>query len=107
MGDADIELEAGEPLILRRTYLSGYQVQREFGIGASHDGERFVSGELDDLSSVSLVNADESRVVFERISFGTDTRIAPLLLGCALGMCTTWWGGRATPAARMAFRVVG
>jgi peptidoglycan/LPS O-acetylase OafA/YrhL len=43
----------------------------------------------------------------QRISFGTDTRVAPLLLGCALGMCMTWWGARARPAHLRAFRVIG
>ena len=44
---------------------------------------------------------------FERITFGTDTRIAPLLLGCALGMCTTWWAARATPLHLRASRAIG
>ena len=49
----------------------------------------------------------DSGAPLPRISFGTDTRIAPLLLGCALGMCTTWWAGRATPAVQRAFRGIG
>lgn len=43
----------------------------------------------------------------QRISLGTDTRAAPLLMGSALGMATTWWLGRATPAAINAIRVLG
>jgi peptidoglycan/LPS O-acetylase OafA/YrhL len=59
------------------------------------------------VSMIVRVELYRSGAPFERISFGTDTRVAPLLLGCALGMCTTWWGGRARPASLRIFRVVG
>ena len=62
--DEDI-IVAGDPsLILRRTYLSGYHVSRQFGIGTTHNGEIYLYG---DFQRVSIIQPKGYRIAFERM----------------------------------------
>jgi YD repeat-containing protein len=66
--DEDVVIDGTPPLILRRTSLSNYQVSREFGIGATHNGEVYLHG---DLREISLILASGSRITFGRTSPGS------------------------------------
>jgi YD repeat-containing protein len=62
----------GKPaLVLRRTYLSQYHVSRQFGVGATHNGEEFVIGDVQRFQWVAVVLATGASVRFKRISSGT------------------------------------
>ncbi|MGH9201628.1 MAG: DUF6531 domain-containing protein, partial [Vicinamibacterales bacterium] len=69
--DEDLVLGGTPPLVLRRTYLSGYRKGREFGIGTTHDGESFLVGDSARFQWASLIRANGSGIRFDRISFGT------------------------------------
>lgn len=65
--DEDLIVGGTPNLILRRTHLAGYRVSKQFGIGATHDGEVYLHG---DLQRISLILAKGSRVTFDRTSAG-------------------------------------
>jgi YD repeat-containing protein len=65
--DEDLVVGGTPPLILRRTYLSNYRVSTHFGIGATHNGEIYLHG---DLRQISLIVAKGSRITFDRTSSG-------------------------------------
>jgi YD repeat-containing protein len=67
----DLVVPGTPALVLRRSYLSGYRVPRQFGIGATHNGEEFVIGDSERFKWVAIVRADGARVNFRRISEGT------------------------------------
>ena len=68
---------AGAPaLILRRTYLSGYRVQKEFGIGTTHSGEEYLIGDGERFQWASLILASGARINFRRVSMGSSVRNA-------------------------------
>lgn len=67
--DEDLIVGGTPNLILRRTHLAGYRVSRQFGVGATHDGEVYLHG---DLQRISLILAKGSRVTFDRTSAGRD-----------------------------------
>lgn len=69
--DDDLVLDGSPPVALRRKYLSGYHVTKQFGIGAMHDGERYLIGDGRDFGWAALILADGARVQFERTSAGT------------------------------------
>jgi YD repeat-containing protein len=63
---------AGSPaLILRRTYLSGYRVSTQFGIGTTHTGEQYLHGDGHRFQWASLILARGTSVNFRRVSRGT------------------------------------
>src|SRR5690349_3551106 len=66
--DEDIVVRGTPALILRRTYLSNYREPKEFGIGTTHNGERYLVGDGQRFSWAALIFADGSRVRFNRIS---------------------------------------
>jgi YD repeat-containing protein len=66
--DEDVVLSHGQPFRLTRTYLSGYHVQRSFGVGTTSNAEWFLIGDLKDLSTLNLVLADGGRIRFDRLS---------------------------------------
>lgn len=70
-GAPSTELGPRPPLVLRRTYLSGYRVSREFGIGTTHEGELFLVGDAARFQWIELILADGARVRFERTTPGT------------------------------------
>jgi YD repeat-containing protein len=65
--DEDVVVHGSPPLILRRGYVTNHRVARKFGIGASHNGENHLQG---DLREISLILAEGRRVVFGRTSPG-------------------------------------
>jgi hypothetical protein len=67
----DLIVPGTPALVLRRTYLSGYRVPRQFGIGESHNGEEFVIGDSERFQWVAIVRADGATVNFKRTSGGT------------------------------------
>ena len=69
--DEDLVLPEGPPLVLRRLYVSGYHVSREFGIGTTHSGEKGLAGDGKDWQWVLMYPSDSGmRVHFKRISPG-------------------------------------
>jgi YD repeat-containing protein len=69
-------------LALRRTYLSGFRGSREFGIGTTHSGEEYVSG---DARGASLILARGSRISFTRATRGVDSPNARLVHDASAG----------------------
>jgi YD repeat-containing protein len=69
--DEDLVVPGDPPLVLRRTYLSGYRVSRQFGIGTTHEGEWYLIGDGQQFQWAELILATGSRVRFERVSPGT------------------------------------
>ena len=67
----DLVVRGTPALILRRTYIAGYRVSKQFGIGASHDGERYLHGDGQRFQWVELIHANGSRIAFRRTSPGT------------------------------------
>jgi YD repeat-containing protein len=67
----DLIVDGEPPLVLRRTYLSGYRVSQHFGIGATHDGEIYLVGDSSKFQWIELILANGSRVRFDRTSAGT------------------------------------
>jgi YD repeat-containing protein len=65
--DEDIVIGGIPPLILRRTYLSGYRTSKQFGVGATHNGEIYLAG---DFQNISLILAKGSRIPFARTGPG-------------------------------------
>ena len=63
--DEDVIVDGDPPLIVRRTYLANYRVQKEFGIGTTHNGEIYLHG---DFQNISLILAKGSRIGFVRSS---------------------------------------
>ncbi|HJR58907.1 MAG TPA: DUF6531 domain-containing protein [Vicinamibacterales bacterium] len=66
----DLVVDGTPALILRRTYLSGYRVSKQFGIGATHNGEEYLIGDGDSFQWVSVILASGSRINFRRTSAG-------------------------------------
>lgn len=67
----DLVVDGTPALILRRTYLSGYRVSREFGIGITHNGEESLAGDRERFQWVGLFLARGTRINFKRVSPGT------------------------------------
>jgi YD repeat-containing protein len=56
---------------LRRTYLSGDRISRQFGAGTTHEGEWYLIGDADRFQWAALILADGGRIRFERVSPGS------------------------------------
>ena len=67
----DLVLRGTPSLVLRRTYVSGYRVSKEFGIGTTHPGEVYLHGDGNKFQRAQLILANSSRIVFDRTSSGT------------------------------------
>ncbi len=63
--DEDLVVGGIPPLILRRTYLAGYRIRKQFGVGATHNGEIYLHGNF---QKISLILAKGSRIAFDRTS---------------------------------------
>lgn len=68
--DDDLALGGTAPFVLQRTYRSGDPVSRSFGVGATHNGERYLRGTPEDLRWAELILEDSMRIRFERTSPG-------------------------------------
>jgi hypothetical protein len=67
----DLVVRSTPPLILRRTYRSGYRVSRQFGIGTTHPGEVWLRGDGQKFQWAELILATGHRISFRRTSPGT------------------------------------
>lgn len=68
--DDDVVLARTPRFVLQRTYRSGDPISRRFGVGATHNGERYLRGDAEDLRWAELVLEDSTRIRFERTSPG-------------------------------------
>jgi YD repeat-containing protein len=68
--DDDFVVDGEVPLVLRRTYLSGDRVARQFGVGTTHSGEWYIRGEIADLTWAELILASGGRIRFDRVTPG-------------------------------------
>ena len=100
--DEDLVVRGTPALVLRRTYLSGYRVSREFGIGTTHNGELYLIGDGERFQWASLILADGARIEFRRVSRGAsfwnalyEHRATPTeFLDARLGWVGTGWAMR-------------
>jgi YD repeat-containing protein len=77
--DDDLVINAPLPIVLRRTYNSGDQHSRHFGMDATHPGEWWIHGNSDPrVPWGELILADGGRIRFTRISPG-ETRVGAIL----------------------------
>ncbi len=77
--DDDLVINAPLPIVLRRTYNSGDQQSRHFGMDATHPGEWWIYGNGDPrVPWGELILADGGRIRFTRISPG-ETRVGAIL----------------------------
>ena len=67
----DLVVRSTPPLILRRTYRSGYRVSRQFGVGTTHPGEVWLRGDGQAFQWAELIFASGHRLSFRRTSPGT------------------------------------
>ena len=87
----DLVVRGTPALILRRTYLSGYRVSKQFGIGTTHDGEAYVHGDGQRFQWAELVLANGGRVRFDRTSRGSSVMNAMYRHSSTP---TEWYGAR-------------
>jgi YD repeat-containing protein len=66
----DLVVQGSPALVLRRTYLSGYRVSKEFGIGTTHRGEEYLIGDGERFQWAALILARGSRINFKRMTPG-------------------------------------
>ena len=66
----DLVVQGSPVLVLRRTYLSGYRVSKQFGIGTTHRGEEYLIGDGETFQWASLILARGSRINFKRTTPG-------------------------------------
>lgn len=71
--DEDLIVTDVIPLVLRRTYLSGDHVSRQFGIGGTHPGEWYLIGDSATFQWAELILADGGRIHFNRDSLDTSS----------------------------------
>jgi YD repeat-containing protein len=69
--DEDLIVRGTPALVLRRTHLAGHRLQKEFGIGTTHNGERYLVGDPVGFQWAALVLPDGIQVRFERTSSGS------------------------------------
>ena len=113
--DEDLIVRGTPPLVLHRTYRSGFNVQREFGIGATHNGGRLLEGDPDRFQWVEFAASDSALIRFERISPGTsytnamfEHRSSPSeWQGAKLGWTGTGWAARRRDGSVMMFQGCG
>lgn len=113
--DEDLIVRGTPTLVLRRTYLSGYRVAREFGVGTTHNGELYLVGDPDRFQWLALILPDGARVRFERISSGTsyynamyEHRASPSeWRGARLGWTGTGWALRRLDGTLLQFQPCG
>jgi YD repeat-containing protein len=69
--DEDLVLFDTVRLVLRRTYLAGDRVSRQFGVGGTHPGEWYLIGDGATYQWAELILANGGRIHFTRTSPGT------------------------------------
>ena len=112
--DEDLIVRGTPTVFLRRTYRSGFHVQREFGIGTTHNGGLLLEGDAERFQWVEM-SPGGTDVRFERISPGTsysnalfEHRSSPSeWQGARLGWTGTGWAVRRQDGAVMFFQGCG
>jgi YD repeat-containing protein len=109
--DEDLVLRSTPGFVLQRTYHSQDTVSRAFGVGSTHNGERYLRGNPSDLKWVELILEDATRVRFERISPGTavsnalfEHRGDAAFPGARVGWAAMFWAMRLDTGPLMLFR---
>jgi Domain of unknown function (DUF6531) len=70
--DQDLIVRGGDlPLVLQRTYRTEDSVSRAFGLGATHNGEWYLTGDGRRFQWAQLILDDGSPVTYHRISWGS------------------------------------
>src|SRR5688500_808749 len=113
--DEDLIVRGTPTLFLRRSYRSGFHVQREFGIGTTHNGGLVLEGDPERFQWVQLGVRGGVLVRFERISPGTsysnalfEHRSSPSeWQGARLGWTGTGWALRRRDGTVMMFQGCG
>jgi YD repeat-containing protein len=113
--DEDIVVRGTPPLVLRRTYLSNYHANKQFGIGTTHPGEWYVVGDGERFTWAALILADGGQIRFERTSAGHSFLNAMYehhatpgeWQGAALGWTGLGWALRRRDGALARFRGCG
>jgi YD repeat-containing protein len=68
--DEDLVLSGTPPFVLTRTYRSRDPVSRQFGVGATHNGEWYLIGDGQRFQWAELILESSTRIHFDRISKG-------------------------------------
>ena len=68
--DEDLVVAGVPEVVLRRAYLSNYHVSRQFGVGATHDGEVYLIGDGQRFQWASLILANAAVSPFARAIAG-------------------------------------
>jgi YD repeat-containing protein len=98
--DQDLALRHAPPFIFTRTYLSGYRVSRQFGIGTTNNAEWYLIGDPVTFAWAELILPSGVRIRFDRTTDGTSYdnaafvhRSAPSgqFYGSALGWVGSHW----------------
>jgi len=113
--DEDLIVHGTPTLVLKRTYRSGFHIQREFGLGTWHNGGRLLEGDADRFSWVEFTDSDASNVRFERISPGTSYANALFehrsstseWQGAQVGWVGSGWAVRRTDGTLLMFQSCG
>jgi YD repeat-containing protein len=89
--DDDVVLTHTPPFVLRRTYLSGDRVSRQYGVGGTSNAEWYLIGDPQKLTWAELILADGGRIHFDRTSPGTSLSNAMFI---HRKTPTGFWGSR-------------
>ena len=111
----DLIVPGTPPLVLRRTYISGFRVTKQFGIGTTHASEWYVVGDGKRFQWAALIRPGEHRVTFERTSPGAlvsnamfQHRSSPAeWQGARLGWTGLGWALRQADGTLARFRLCG
>lgn len=69
--DEDLVVTGTPPIVLRRTYLSGWRADKQFGLNTTHNGEEYLIGDPKQFQWAALVTARGNQIRFERTSPGS------------------------------------
>lgn len=69
--DEDLVVFDTMPLVLRRTYLAGDRISRQFGVGGTHPGDWYLIGDGATYQWAELILSTGGRIHFDRTSPGT------------------------------------
>ena len=111
----DLVVRGTPPLILKRTYLSGYHKALPFGIGTTHSGDIWIRGDGERFQWAELIFDSGKRVRFQRTSSGTSFANAmyehkgglPGWAGARLGWTGVHWALRRRSGALFVFQACG
>ena len=111
----DLIVRGTPPLILKRTYLSGYNRPLAFGIGTTHSGDIWLRGDGQRFQWAELILDSGRRVTFQRTSHGTSVTNAmymhrdglPGWAGARLGWTGMHWALRRRSGALSVFQPCG